>query len=55
MKTTNRFLFKGIKQERETEEERKKRLQDQFKKDYNAYMLEKQKAIDKIVIEEILK
>ena len=55
MKTTNRFLFKGIKQEIETEEESKKRLQDQFKKDYNAYMLEKQKAIDKIVIEEILK
>ena len=48
-----RYHFKGIKQE--TEQEKKKRIQEKFKKDYNAYQLAKEKAIDQIILEEILK
>ena len=47
------YHFKGIKQE--TEQQKKKRIQDEFKRDYNAYELAKQKAIDKIILDEILK
>jgi len=47
------YHFRGIKQE--TEEEKKKRIQEKFKRDYNAYELAKQKAIDNIILEEIIK
>ena len=47
------YHFKGIKQE--TKEEKKRRIQEKFKNDYNAYVLAQERAIDKIIIEEILK
>ena len=47
------YHFKGIKQE--TKEEKRERILKKFKKDYNAYVLAQERAIDKIIIEEILK
>ena len=47
------FHFKGIKEELETKEERKNRLQMQFKKDYNAYMKRREHIINRVVADEI--
>ena len=46
----NLFHFKGIKEEMETPEERKKRLQMEFKKEYNDYM---KKAVNQVIYDEI--
>ena len=45
--------FKGIKEEMETKEERKQRLQMQFKKQYNAYVRRREAIINKVVNDEI--
>ena len=47
------FHFKGIKEERETPEERKKRRQLEFKKQYNAYVRRREAIINKAVNDEI--
>ena len=49
----NLFHFKGIKEEMETPEERKKRKQLEFKKQYNAYVRRREAIITKVVNEEI--
>ena len=49
----NLFHFKGIKQEMETPEERKKRKQLEFKKHYNAYVRRREAIISKVVNDEI--
>ncbi len=45
--------FKGIKEEMETPEERKKRKQLEFKKQYNAYVRRREAIISKVVNDEI--
>ena len=50
MNRKNLFHFKGVKEERETAEERKKRLQMEFKKEYNDYM---KKAVNQVIYDEI--
>ena len=45
------FFFKGVKEERETPEERIKRKQLEFKKQYNDYM---KRVVNQIVYEEII-
>ena len=47
------FHFKGIKQEMETTEERKKRKQMEFKKQYNAYVRRREAIINKVINDEI--
>ena len=47
------FHFKGVTEEMETKEERKKRLQMQFKKQYNAYMKRRKHIISRVVSDEI--
>ena len=47
------FHFKGIKREMETTEERKKRKQLEFKKQYNAYVRRREAIINKVVNDEI--
>ena len=47
------FHFKGIKQEMETTEERKKRKQLEFKKQYNAYVRRREAIINKVINDEI--
>ena len=49
----NLFHFKGIKEEMETPEERKKRKQLEFKKNYNTYVRKREAIISKVVNEEI--
>ena len=49
----NLFHFKGIKQEMETPEERKKRKQLEFKKQYNAYIRRREAIINRVVNDEI--
>ena len=55
MKKNNLFHFKGVLHERETKEEKTKRIQMQFKKDYNAYMKKRQQALGVAIWEEIIK
>ena len=50
MNRKNLFHFIGVKEERETAEERKKRLQMEFKKEYNDYM---KKAVNQVIYDEI--
>ena len=45
----NLFHFRGIKEERETPEERKKRKQLEFKKQYNDYM---KRVVNQIIYED---
>ena len=47
------FHFKGVVEEMETPEERKKRKQLQFKKQYNAYVRRREAIINKVVNDEI--
>ena len=47
------FHFKGIKEEMETKEERIKRKQMQFKKQYNAYVRRREAAINTVINDEI--
>ena len=47
------FHFKGVTEEMETKEERKKRLQMQFKKQYNAYVRRREAIINKVINDEI--
>ena len=47
------FHFKGVTEEMETKEERKKRIQMQFKKHYNAYVRRREAIINKVVNDEI--
>ena len=47
----NRIYFKGVKEEIETPEERKKRKQLEFKKQYNAY---RKRVLNQIIFEEII-
>ena len=49
------FHFKGVTEEMETKEERKKRIQMQFKKHYNAYVRRREAIINKVVNDEINK
>ena len=53
MKKNNVFHFKGVVEEMETPEERKKRKQMEFKKHYNAYVRRRKAIIDKVVNDEI--
>ncbi len=53
MTKNNLFHFKGIKEEMETPEERKKRKQLEFKKHYNAYVRRREAIINKVVNDEI--
>ena len=55
MKKNNLIHFKGIKEEIETPEQRKKRKQMQFKKEYNAYMKRRQEALGVAMWEEIIR
>ena len=48
------FHFKGVKEEREAPEEKTKRLQREFKKKYNSYMMARQKAVNQVIWEEII-
>ena len=47
----NIFHFKGVKEEIETPEERKKRKQLEFKKQYNAY---RKRVLNQIIYEECI-
>ena len=47
----NLFHFKGVKEERETPEERIKRKQLEFKKQYNAY---RKRVLNQIIYEECI-
>ena len=49
LKMRNRIYFKGVKEERETPEERIKRKQLEFKKQYNAYT---KRVLNQIIYEE---
>ena len=53
MNNNNSFHFKGIKEEMETPEERKKRKQLEFKKQYNAYIRRREAIINRVVNDEI--
>ena len=53
MKRKGLFHFKGVTQEMETKEERIKRKQMQFKKQYNAYVKRRRAAIKVAVNDEI--
>ena len=53
MKTNKLFHFKGVVEEMETSEERKKRKQMEFKKHYNDYVKRREAIIDKVVNDEI--
>lgn len=53
MTKNNLFHFKGIKEEMETPEQRKKRKQLEFKKHYNAYVRRREAIINKVVNDEI--
>ena len=48
----NRIYFKGVKEEIETREERIKRKQLEFKKQYNDYM---KRVLNQIIYEEGIK
>ena len=47
------FHFKGVVEEMETTEERKKRKQLEFKKQYNAYIRRREAIINRVVNDEI--
>ena len=47
------YKFIGVKQQKETLEERKKRKQMEFKKQYNAYVKRREAIINKVVNDEI--
>ena len=47
------YKFIGVKQQKETPEERKKRKQMEFKKQYNAYVKRREAIINKVVNDEI--
>ena len=49
----NLFHFKGVTEEMETKEERKKRKQMEFKKHYNDYVRRREAIINKVVNDEI--
>lgn len=51
MRSKNLFHFKGVKEERETPEERIKRKQLEFKKQYNAY---RKRVLNQIIYEECI-
>lgn len=49
------FHFKGVLEEIETPEQRKKRKQMQFKKEYKAYMKKRQQALGVAMWEDIIR
>lgn len=53
MKKFKLFHFVGVKEKMETPEERKKRKQMEFKKQYNAYVRRREAIINKVVNDEI--
>ena len=52
----DRYLFKGVKQTRfETPEERKKRLQAEFKRDYDLFMLKRERSKEQVILSKLRK
>ena len=52
----DRYLFKGVKQIRiETPEEKKKRIQTEFKRDYELFMLKRERSKDQVVLNKLRK
>ena len=52
----DRYLFKGVKQIRfETPEEKKKRIQTEFKRDYELFMLKRERSKEQVVLNKLRK